>query len=151
MSDKQAFDAGRLSIIEFKFTKGQVDTPEDFEMNLVDGHLLENSLQLGFNLKEKLIKSDFIIELKTDSKGANAQEATGSFHLVFIFKVENLDELVQQNKNTIKLNPDFGNALAAITYSTSRGILLTRLQGTAFQNFILPVINPNKLLDTNKH
>lgn len=92
-----------------------------------------------------------LVSLKTDSKRTDVKEATGSFHLVFIFKVENLDELIQQTKSTIKLDPDFGNALAAITYSTSRGILLTRLQGTAFQNFILPVINPNKLLDSGKH
>jgi hypothetical protein len=147
MSDKQVFEPGKLSITDFKLIKGQVDIPEDFDAGLVEGHLLENSLQLGFNLKEKLVKSDFIIEIKTDSKGANSKEATGSFHLVFIFSVENLDELTQLNKNIVKLHPDLGNALSAITYSTSRGILLTRLQGTAFQQFILPVINPNKLLD----
>jgi hypothetical protein len=147
MSDKQVFEPGKLSITDFKLIKGQVDIPEDFDAGLVEGHLLENSLQLGFNLQEKLVKSDFIIEIKTDSKGANSKEATGSFHLVFIFSVENLDELTQLNKNIVKLHPDLGNALSAITYSTSRGILLTRLQGTAFQKFILPVINPNKLLD----
>jgi hypothetical protein len=47
------------------------------------------------------------------------------------------------------LDPDLGNALSAITYSTARGILLTRLQGTAFQDFILPIINPNNLLNNN--
>jgi hypothetical protein len=148
MSDKQVFEPGKLSITDFKLIKGQVDIPEDFDAGLVEGHLLENSLQLGFNLKEKLVKSDFIIEIKTDSKGANSKEATGSFHLVFIFSVENLEELTQLNKNIVKLHPDLGSALSAITYSTSRGILLTRLQGTAFQKFILPVINPNKLLDS---
>jgi len=151
MSDKQVFDAAQLFMIEFKFIRGQVDIPEDFETKLVEGYQLENSLQPGFNIKEKLVKADFIIELKTDSRRTNVKEATGSFHLVFIFRVENLDELVHQNKNTIKLNPDLGNAIAAITYSTSRGILLMKLQGTPFQHFILPVINPNKLLHSGKH
>lgn len=150
MSDKQIFDPGKLSIVEFKFIKGQVDTPEEFEIELIKGHLLENSLQLSFNLKEKLVKSDFIIEIKTDSKGINVKEATGNFHLVFIFNVENLNELTAlDKKNKIRLNPELGNALSSITYSTSRGILLTKLQGTAFHGFILPIINPNKLLDTN--
>jgi hypothetical protein len=149
MSDNKIFDPEKLSLIEFKFIKGQVDTPEDFLIEKVAGHQLENSLQLAFNLEEKLVKSDFIIEIKTDSNGENAKEALGSFHILFIFKVENLEELAKPGTNNlIDLHPVLGNALSSITYSTSRGILLTRLQGTALQNFILPVIDPNKLLNT---
>ncbi len=147
MSDKQIFDPEKLSITEFKFIKGQVDTPEEFIVEKVDGHHLENTLQLGFSLQEKLAKADFTIEIKTDSKGGNIKESIGSFHLVFIYKVENLEELAKVDKsNLIEINPLLGNALSSITYSTSRGILLTRLQGTALQTFILPIINPNKLL-----
>jgi len=147
MLDNQLFDPEKLSIIEFKFIKGQVDTPEDFIFDKVDGHQLENTLELAFNLKEKLVKADFSVEIKTESKGANSKEATGSFHLVFIYHVDNLEELAKPDKNNaIDLHPALGNALSSITYSTSRGILLTRMQGTALQNFLLPVINPNKLL-----
>lgn len=151
MSDNQLFDPEKLSIIEFKFIKEQVDTPEDFINDKVDGHKLENSLQLAFNLEEKLVKADFTVEIKTESKGLSLKETTGSFHLVFIYRVENLEELAKPDKNNLlDLNPTFGNALSSITYSTSRGILLTRLQGTALENFILPIINPNKLLNNKK-
>lgn len=147
MSDNQLFNPEKLSIIEFKFIKGQVDTPEDFIIDKIDGHQLENTLQLAINLDEKLIKADFTVEIKTESKGENKKEAIGSFHLVFIYRVENLEELAKPDKNNlIELHSALGNALSSITYSTSRGILLTRLQGTALQNFVLPVINPNKLL-----
>lgn len=147
MSDNQLFDPEKLSIIEFKFIKGQVDTPEDFIIDKVDGYQLKNTLQLAFNLEEKLVKADFTVEIKTESKGENPKESTGSFHLLFIYRVENLEELAKPNKNNLlDLHPALGNALSSITYSTSRGILLTRLQGTALQNFVLPIINPNKLL-----
>lgn len=147
MSDNQLFDPEKLSIIEFKFIKGQVDTPEDFIIDKVDGHELENTLKLAFNIEEKLVKADFSVEINTESKGANSKEATGSFHLVFIYRVDNLEELAKPEKNNlIDLHPALGSALSSITYSTSRGILLTRMQGTALQNFVLPVINPNKLL-----
>ena len=70
-----------------------------------------------------------------------------NFHLVFVYRVENLEELAKPDKNNLlDLYPALGNALSSITYSTSRGILLSRLQGTALQNFVLPIINPNKLL-----
>lgn len=148
MSDNNnIFDPEKISIVEFKMVKDQVDVPEEFETSNVEGHQLDNSLQFGFNIDEKLVKADFTIEIKTESKGLNAQEARGNFHLVFIYHVENLNELAKPDeKKLIELHPGLANALSSVTYSTSRGILLTRLQGTALQNFVLPIINPNKLL-----
>lgn len=148
MSDnKNLFDPEKISMIEFKMVKGQVDTSEDFDVSNVEGHHLDNSLQLGFNMEEKLVKADFTIEIKTKSGGENKQEATGHYHFVFIYSVENLQDLAKPDgKQLIELTPMLANALSSITYSTARGVLLTRLQGTAFQSFILPVINPNSLL-----
>lgn len=151
MSDNKIFDPEKLEILEFKYIKGQVDTPEDFDADKVEGNHLSNSIQLGFNIDEKLIKSDIFIEIKTDSKGGNKVEAIGSFHFVYIFRAENLLDLLKiENENIVELNPGLSNALSSITYSTSRGILLTRLQGTALQKFILPVVNPDKLLNTKQ-
>jgi hypothetical protein len=87
------------------------------------------------------------VSVKTDSKGENESEANGNFHLIFIYRIENLEELAIPEKNKrLNLNPGLANALSSVTYSTARGILLTRLQGTALQNFVLPIINPNNLL-----
>ncbi len=147
MQDKNVFDPEKIALIDFKMIKGQVDTPENFDISKVIGHQLDNSLQLGFNLDDKLAKADFTISVKTDSKGENENEATGNFHLIFIYRIENLEALARSEKNNrLNLNPGLTNALSSVTYSTSRGILLTRLQGTALGNFILPIINPNKLL-----
>lgn len=147
MSDKMIFDPEKITLVDFKMIKGQVDTPENFDISKVVGNQLDNSLQLAFNLKDKLAKADFIIDIKTDSKGGNESEATGNFHLIFIYRIENLEELaIPAKNNRIDLNSGLGNALSSVTYSTSRGILLTRLQGTALQKFVLPIINPSKLL-----
>ncbi|MBP6184137.1 MAG: hypothetical protein KA479_04300 [Saprospiraceae bacterium] len=125
-----------------------MDTPENFDITKVMGHELDNSLKLVFNLQDKLAKADFTISIKTDSKGENESEASGNFHLIFIYHVENLEELaVPEKNNRLNLNPGLANALSSVTYSTSRGILLTRLQGTALQNFVLPIINPSKLIN----
>jgi hypothetical protein len=147
MSGNVSFDLEKLSILDFKFVKGQVEMPEDFDVEKIDGHHLENGLLLATDIVKNLIKADFTIEIKTDSNGQNLEEARGSFHLVFIYRIENLDELANWgNFNVLELNPTLGHALASITYSTARGILLTRLQGTAFAGFILPIINPAILL-----
>ncbi|MBK8700277.1 MAG: hypothetical protein IPN29_12400 [Saprospiraceae bacterium] len=148
MSDNiNIFEPEKISIVEFKMVKGQVDVPEDFDTSNVKGYHIDNAMQLGFNLQEKLVKVDFTIEIKTESEGQDIKEATGNFHLVFIYEVENLTDLAKPNDlKLIELHPGLANALSSVTYSTSRGILLTRLQGTALQNFVLPIINPNTLL-----
>lgn len=152
MLDNSAFDPEKIIFLDFKMTKGQVDTPEDFEITKVDGHQLDYSMELSFNLDDKLAKADFIVSIKTDSKGKNPKEASGNFHLVYFYKVENLELLSKlTKKNELDINPLLGNALSSVTYSTSRGILLTRLQGTSLQNCVLPIINPNKLLHNKKN
>jgi hypothetical protein len=147
MLDKALFNPDLMSIVNFKCLKGQVDANEDFDLLKITGYHVESSLKLAFNLNDKLIKTDFFVEIKSDSKGANTTEAIGSFHLVYIFNILNLEQLAKPNKqDVIELDPLLANALSSITYSTSRGILLGRLQGTALGNFILPVLNPSKLL-----
>ncbi|HRD40178.1 MAG TPA: hypothetical protein PLC65_16245 [Bacteroidia bacterium] len=144
---KGKLDPAKISIVDFKIIKGQIDSPEDFNNNDVTGHNFTADFSLAFNLVDKLVKADFNIDIETKSKKENKIESKGSFHFIFIYKVENLNELVTVKKeNSIDLNGGLGNALASITHSTSRGILLTRLQGTTLHNFILPIINPNDLL-----
>jgi len=147
MSDKILFDPDKISIVEFKIIKDHIDTPDDFLIDKIVGYYLDNSLKLAYNLMEKLIRVDLTIDIKTSSNGFNAKEVLGNFHLIFIYRIENLEELAIPDKNdTIVLHSSLGNALSSITYSTSRGILISRVQGTALQNFMLPIINPNKLL-----
>ena len=144
---KFSFRAEEITFLEFSIIKGQIDSIEDLNPQELLGFEVENSLRLSYNVEDKLVKAD----LKTDflSVSANLEPvlAKGSYHLVFVYKVENLDKLISfLNENKIEADPLLSNTLAAITYSTSRGILMTRMQGTVFQNFILPIIDPNTLL-----
>ena len=98
MSDKKSlFTPDKISFVEFRIVKGNVKASEDFDIHAITGYHLNNRIQFGFNLDDKLAKGDIIIEIKTDSKTRNQAEATGSFHLVFIFSVENLNGLVRSN------------------------------------------------------
>ncbi|MGZ5244089.1 MAG: hypothetical protein ACXWEY_05020 [Bacteroidia bacterium] len=147
MPVKNKFVPEKLSIIEFRILKTELHAPEQFNVTGVESFVIENKLELAFNLDEKLIKAEYSIEIKSKSDKENPEEATGNFLLVFIYMVENLNELAKADKNkNIILDSELANTIAAITYSTTRGVLLTRLQGTALQHFILPVINTNTLL-----
>ncbi|NUO03352.1 MAG: hypothetical protein HUU01_22300 [Saprospiraceae bacterium] len=136
----------KIHIVDFRVVKNKVDSSARFSVEKVEGHELSFGFNLGFNLDDKLVKAEFRCEISARDK--QAESAEGQFYIVFIYYIENLQELaILDKENKIALYGGLGNALASITYSTSRGILMTRLQDTAFQGFILPVINPNELLD----
>ena len=138
----------KIEIVDFKIIKGQINSPFDFEKEKVAGHTFNVDFELGFNLEDKLVKADFSVHVETKSNEDSIEEAVGNFSFVSVFYVDNIEELTTLEKDeTITIHPALGNALASITYSTSRGILMTRFQGTVLSDFILPVINPNDLLE----
>jgi hypothetical protein len=147
MSDKTKMQPNYLSIIEFKLLHGYINTPDDFDIENIKGHDVNLELKFGYNLEDKIAKALISIEVTAASNGIEKENAKLNYSLSFLYKVENMEELVFESKGgELKVDSALANALASVTYSTSRGILMTRLQGTAFQSFILPIINPNTLI-----
>lgn len=147
MNESAVLIPEKIHLKEFKIIKGQIDSPEDIKVKHINSFHSEVSFDMAFNLKDKMIRSDIQVSVLSNSNSKNKEEANTFFHIVYFFAVENLPELVQETKpQHVEVNPGLANAIASISYSTTRGILLTRLQGTAFRDFILPVINPNGLL-----
>ena len=137
----------KINIINTQIVKCNIDSPFDFSMENIEGHTFNLDFELAFNLDDSMVKTDFVLSISTKSKVEVETEAVGEFHFVYVFHVDNLNELAVPDENkAISLNGSLGNALASITYSTSRGILLSRLKGTGLENFVLPVIDPNSLL-----
>ena len=147
MEPKPLLRPNLIQLLRFQIIRGQIESPMEFQEDLVQGHSFSVDFDMSFQLKEKLVKADFKVEIQTTGE-EQVVEAKGQFHFVFLFQVGNLEELVQvAEQNKLQVSSELGNALASITYSTSRGILLTRFQGTGLESFILPVINPNELLE----
>ncbi|MEP4532681.1 MAG: hypothetical protein ABJ004_06320 [Cyclobacteriaceae bacterium] len=138
----------QIDIVDFTILTGEIHNPEVFDISHIVKHDFSVDLNLSFNLEEKLIKSTILIEVQTDSEDKNGEEAKSKFKLVFLYHYDQLQDLaILDEDGKIALHPHLGNAISSITYSTSRGILMTRYQGTPFRDFILPVLNPNDLLD----
>jgi hypothetical protein len=147
MPDNARFNPDKISFVDTRFLRWQLDTPDAFDIFSINGYDLDNTFQLAFSVEEKLAKADLTITIKTESNIHNPAEAEGYFHLAFFYRVENLDALVTPDKHGhLIIDPHLSIALSSISYSTCRGILMSRLAGTALQNFVLPIINPDKLL-----
>jgi hypothetical protein len=142
-----AFDPEKITLIEFRMVKGHLDTPETFDPGKINGYRLDHSMKFSFNLDQQWVKADFFIQVMTEGQPEQAGEAQASFHLLFIYAVANLRDYTQTDTTgNLTWNATLANALASLTYSTSRGILMMRLSGTALQAFILPIVDPNKLI-----
>lgn len=141
------FNVDQLHLREFRLVKGQIDSPFEFNSDEVDGYHFEVGFEMGFDIENKLIKADFQANIKTKPAAGYEQQATGYFEFVYIFEVENIKALVvEKSGNGFEVDSQLANAISSISYSTSRGVLLTRFQGTALANFILPVFDPEKLI-----
>ena len=138
----------KIRIANSTIVKCHIDNPFDFQSDHVKNNELRLEYNMSFNIEDKLVKIDFQVEVVTDSNGENSEEAKGDFHFVFVYHMENLQDLVTAEKeNQFELSGVLANVLASITYSTTRGLLMVKVKGTALENFILPVINPNTLID----
>lgn len=137
----------KIHIVDTQIVKCSIECPFGFNSQEVEKYDLDLNFDLAFNIDDLLVKANFELNVQTSSKEETEKEAQGNFHFIYIYQVENLKELAIPDENKeIELNGSLGNALASITYSTSRGILFARLRGTGLENFILPVIDPNSLL-----
>jgi hypothetical protein len=147
----ELFQVDKLHIREFRLIKGQIDSPFEFDKEMVDGFHFEVGFEMSFDIENKLIKADFQASIETKPTEGYDQKATGYFEFAYIFEAENMNDLViKKEDGGIMVDGALANAISTISYSTSRGVLLTRFQGTALANFILPVFDPKKLITSGQ-
>lgn len=150
---KSKLNPDLLHLADVKIVKAQIDSPLELYENFPLAWSLHLDFDASFNLKDNLVRTVLLVEAKTDSgkEDEKIQEAEGMFQIAFFFLVENLKELTSLSEdNVLIVDTGLLNALASISYSTARGILLTRYKGTAFNDFILPIIRPNDLYKDKK-
>lgn len=141
-------EADKIQILQVYIVKALVEHPLESDFSSLKGFDTEVNYKGGFNLREKRVRAELEVRVKTNSE--QIEEATGLFKLQFIYYVDNLEELSKIEDDKLEVSGDLESTLASISYSTARGILLTRFQGTIFQDFYLPIIKPDKLLDKSQ-
>lgn len=143
---KKTLDVSQLSLFQYEIINASIKSSIGFDPELVEGHEFNVNLDMNFDEANKVVlaKLDFAISTKSSKE---MPQAKGEFELVYAFHVGNLEDLIERDEEgVLVVNAGLSNAIASVSYSTSRGILLTRFQGTPLSGFILPIINPNDLL-----
>lgn len=139
-------DVDKLHLVKFELLKSVIDVPENFDGLNAASFNTELDFSAGLDYENKVFRT--VLKVKIVMQSENEKKAVSSHHFSYFFYVENLEELVVE-ENQSAVDSDLTAALAAISYSTSRGVLFTRLKDTVFEKFILPIISPNELLKKN--
>lgn len=141
------FNPENIKILGWNMVLEQINSPLDFDSSLISWHGFHAVMNLDINPEDDLLKADLRIEVITESEGNNMEEAQAIFQILYYIKVEDISYFtISRQAEKIVLHSDLGNLIATLTYSTSRGILLSRVMGTGLKDFILPVIDTDSLL-----
>lgn len=138
----------KIHLMGFRILHAEMKSPFEFDMHQIASFENDVKFDMSFNLEDDMVKADFDVHIRTISEAnTNEEEASSNFSFVYIFNVENFKDLAKViDDESLDIHGGLSNSLASIVYSTTRGVLMTRFQGTALADFILPIIDPNKLV-----
>lgn len=145
---KHPFTSEKLHFLSFEIESATIKSPFGFNPELVNKHDFKLTWEMGFDMAGNIIKADLGVTVTTNSDGKqdNEEEAYGAFQIAAYYHLENLSEMVQGTGSDQQVDTVMASQIAAVTFSTSRGIIYTRFQGTVLRDFILPIVDPLEIL-----
>lgn len=133
----------RLS--SFRILRFNYAEPEDENLDFKpEDCLFHFSSKILVNFKNRAIGIRLLTKMN-HKKGLNI----GEVEIESTFDILGFEKLLQ-TKDGVVLPDDFVASLISITYSTTRGAILGKGSGTILEKFILPLIDPKKLLPKEK-
>lgn len=138
-----------ISILSLTIFKSNISTTEDYMNHPVkpDGVEIQVGQNMAFNFEVKNIRVRLIVELMATNNVKKPIGINGDYVLEFIIHVENFDEFLIEEEGKKMIDSKLCGTINGIVYSTARGIIFERTAATSFGGVILPVINPNLLIE----
>lgn len=150
MSPERKINAEKIHLLLIRTLSGNIDAATDIEINAVTGHQFNFELQTGLDVDNNIIGLQLLVAIEARDKNDKPLNVRGSYTHEIIFRIENLidflDKIESGDKPRYNIDGGLGSTLVSIAYSTIRGIIFTRTQGTSLGSVILPVIDPKKLM-----
>jgi hypothetical protein len=142
----------KISIQFIKAYKTLVIASEEFLTKPVKPHSIKvNFGQMSaFNFEKKKIRIRIDVILDGLNITGDDIGLHGEFGMEYHLHVKNLQDFVVEEMGQKKVSGMLGETLMGIVYSTSRGIILEKTQGTYFNGAIIPIISPRDLIEPPK-
>ncbi len=148
MSNFDNFKIELLKITDIVINKAAIENNTKLSQLEPDRYYfdIEYGFIPGIKMLEKKVRLIFNCDIKTFSNTKEKIDIKGRFEISFFFDVDNLDKLTIPG-DEIVVDSSLMESLANITYSTARGIIYTRCQGTILKSLILPIISTKILVE----
>ena len=148
MSKSSKFDIDLVTLDDIVVTNATIHNPNNIKLAKSE-YSINFWFTPGVNVAEKKIRLILTCEIKSTSPSDEHAVITGTFDLAYYFKIDNLEELIKkikENNDEVIIDNAVSISLANIAYSTSRGIIFTRCQGTALGKVIIPILPNDKIV-----
>lgn len=142
--------AEKIHITNIRTVRGNIESPSDFDMEEINGHRFEFDLKTALKKESKLLGLKLQVDIIAQNEANEDLPAKGSYTHEMVFLIENLDDFIDTEKGVDLIDPSLGSTLVSIIYSTVRGIIYSRTQGTSLDAVVLPVVAPLKLMGIEK-
>jgi hypothetical protein len=147
MRTESKFDVNLVMLDDIVVTNATINNPENIKLS-ESKYNITFEFTPGVNIPEKKIRIIFSCEIQAESPADRATLITAKFDLAYYFKVDNLNDLISEHNEgqEIVIDKEVSISLSNIAYSTSRGIIFTRCQGTALGKVIIPILSTDKIV-----
>lgn len=138
-----------ITILSIKIFKSNINATDEYMNDPVKpaGTEINVGQNTAFNLEKKNIRIRLIVKLEAKKNETESLGLTGEYVLEFHFHVDDLEQFIIEKDDKKYIDGKLGGTLSVIVYSTARGIIYERTAATAFEGVVLPVIDPNLLLE----
>ena len=121
------------------------DINSESNISIQEELLADNSLKIGHNIAHNIEEGKIKVELSIKIENENKIDFA-SFEISCFFLIENSSNYLIEIEDQKNFHIQLLITLISISYSTARGIIYQKLQDTDFNNIILPIVSPIKLI-----
>jgi hypothetical protein len=142
---KKKFDIGKLDYLNIRDIAFTYSMPDEPSLPEKEGNPTGYSMEIVkmFNMDQEIIRLVFTIQLETMLE--TAKEIKGVYTTEHLFQVKGLSEWVTKAEEKFVVDPDLNEMLTIQAYSTARGMIHQKFNGTWFSDFVLPVAKSGAL------
>lgn len=142
MSKETVFDINLVKLDDIVVTNASIKNETNTIVLEKAKYAFECSyeIEIAVSIELKKLRLTFSCGIETLEKESKTKvDITANFQICFYFLVPNLEELIGKGPD-FEIREDVGVTFSNLSYSTARGIIFTRCQGTPFRFFILPIL-----------
>ncbi len=136
---KKKFNTGTMDYLHIRDIVFTYSMPDETTVPEKEGHPTRYSMETVkmFNMEQEVIRMVFTIELETQLESAKKIKAI--YTTEHLFQVKGLSDWVSKAEEKFVVDHELNEALTLQVYSTARGMIHQKFNGTWFSDFVLPV------------